>query len=199
MTSRVLILAAGLAGAVALAAGPAAAQKKGGNLVFAQEATIPTLDMHMSTAIATRNVAMHIYETLITRDDSNAPVLELAEDLKVSDDGLVYTFKLRQGVSFHNGKEMTSADVKASIDRYRRMALRKRYLAQVVDVAASGKYEVTVTLGGPQPCSSTISASPKCWSRSFPKRTATRMPARPASSALALTSWRRTCRIATSS
>ena len=98
------------------------AQKRGGTLVFGQEATPPTLDPHFSTSIATRNVAMHVFEQLVTRDENNDVIPELAESWQVSPDGLTYTFKIRTGVKFHNGKELTSADVKASFERYKRMA-----------------------------------------------------------------------------
>ena len=51
--------------------------------------------------------------------DSNYQVIpQLAQDWKRSDDGLTYTFRLRQGVKFHNGKTMTADDVKASLDRF---------------------------------------------------------------------------------
>jgi hypothetical protein len=74
-----------LAGTALLADSPAVAQKRGGTAVIAQEAGPATLDMHFSTNIATRNVVMQVFEQLITRDENNAPLLELAESLTESD------------------------------------------------------------------------------------------------------------------
>jgi peptide/nickel transport system substrate-binding protein len=90
----------------------------GGNFVFAQEASPDSLDQMTSATSSTRNIAMNIYESLMTRDENSHPILELAAALKESADHYTYTFKLRQGVHFHNGKLMTSADVVASFDRY---------------------------------------------------------------------------------
>ena len=57
------------------------AQKRNPSLTFGQEAPPPTLDPHFSTSIATRNVAMHIFEQLVTRDENNAVIPELAEEM----------------------------------------------------------------------------------------------------------------------
>jgi peptide/nickel transport system substrate-binding protein len=127
-------------GALAVAAlashGLSAEPKRSPMLVFGQEAPPPTLDPHFSTSISTRNIAMHIFEQLVTRDENNDVIPELAEGWQVSPDGLVYTFKIRSGVKFHNGKELTSADVKASFERYKRMALAKVTLAPVQAIEA---------------------------------------------------------------
>lgn len=130
-----LVLSA-LLGVVAAQAAP----RRGGDMVFAQEAQVSGLDMHFSSAISSRNIAMHMYESLLTRDESNAPIAELAEKWVVSSDGLTYTFPLRKGVLFHNGKEMTSADVLASFQRYQRLGVDKKILDPVASLAAPEKY-----------------------------------------------------------
>jgi len=137
-----------------LAALPAAqvqAQKRSGELIIAQIAPPPTLDPHFSTSISTRNVAMNIFETLVTRDENNAVVPELAESITASPDGLTYTFKLRQGVTFHNGKPMTSADVLASYERYKRMGLARVTLAPVAEMTAPDKDSFVLKLSKPVP------------------------------------------------
>lgn len=144
---------AALAVSACIAAAPqqAQAQKRSAMLVFAQEAPPPTLDPYFSSSIATRNIAMHIFEQLVTRGESNQVIPELAESWKVSPDGLTYTFKIRSGVKFHNGKELTAADVKASFERYRRMALARVTLATVASMAAPDPHTFVLTLAKPEP------------------------------------------------
>ncbi len=146
-----LALALPLATGLALGAGTAAAQKRSPMLVFAQEAPPPTLDPYFSTSISTRNVAMNIFETLVTRDENNAVVAELADKITESPDGLTYTFTLRKGVKFHNGKEMTSADVLASFQRYQRLALQKVVLAPVAEMTAPDPHTFVLKLSKPVP------------------------------------------------
>ena len=110
----------------------------GGDLVFGQEAKVNSLDMHASSTISTRNVAMHMFESLMTRDEDNNPILELAEAVDVSDDGMIYTFKLREGIKFHNGKQMTSDDVAASFDRYKKVGIERVILNIVARWEAPG-------------------------------------------------------------
>jgi peptide/nickel transport system substrate-binding protein len=103
----------------------------GGDFVFGQEANVNSLDQMTSTAISTRNIAMNIFETLMTRDDNNHPILELAREMVEAPDHLSYTFKLRPGIHFHNGKPLTSADVAASFERYKKISLGRGNLANV--------------------------------------------------------------------
>src|SRR5439155_186676 len=87
----------------------AAAQKKGGVLKVGNLGEPPTLDAHWTTATITEVLAQHIYEGLYSLDARSQPIPMLAEGMPaVSKDGLTYTFKLRQGIKFHNGKEAAS-------------------------------------------------------------------------------------------
>ena len=126
--------------------GAAHAQKRGGELVYLQQSTPRSLDAITSTEQAVRNVTMHLYEMLVTRDEGSNPIPDLASKVEESADGLTYTFTLRQGVKFHNGKEMTSEDAKASVERYGRIGFDRADFAKVTAVAAPGKYTLTITL-----------------------------------------------------
>lgn len=95
--------------------------KRGGDVIVGMTAAPPTLDAQATTAQAARNVSLHMYESLFTRDEAANPMPELAEGVDIAADGMAYTFKLRSGVKFHNGKTMTSADAKASMERYARV------------------------------------------------------------------------------
>src|SRR4051812_29499849 len=115
----------------AASAEPFKCPRTGGDFVFGQEANINTLDQMSSATISTRNIAMNIYETLMTRDENNNPILELAASMNEAPDHLTYTFKLRDGIVFQNGKKMTSADVAASFDRYAKIGNQRSILNNV--------------------------------------------------------------------
>jgi peptide/nickel transport system substrate-binding protein len=120
--------------------------QRGGDLIVGMEAGMSTLDQHTATSSATRNVAMNIFETLVTRDENMNPVADLAHSIDISKDGLVYTFKLRQGVTFHNGKPLTSADVVASLDRYRKLGVNRSTLDIVKGWEAPDAQTIAITL-----------------------------------------------------
>jgi peptide/nickel transport system substrate-binding protein len=76
-----------------------------------------TLDQQTTTTF-TSELLYPVLETLFTYDSEYNTVPELVETHTVSDDGLVHTMTLRQGVKFHTGEEMTAADVHASVMRW---------------------------------------------------------------------------------
>ncbi|MEM7024849.1 MAG: ABC transporter substrate-binding protein [Pseudomonadota bacterium] len=154
--TRNLLLASLSTIALLGAAAPADAEtfvcpNEGGDMVFGQEAQVAGLDMHFSSAISARNIAMHIYETLMTRGEDNSPIHELASGHTISDDGLTYTFTLRDGITFHNGKPLTSADVLASFERYAEIGIDRGTLEPVVEMSAPDEKTFVLTLDHPVP------------------------------------------------
>jgi peptide/nickel transport system substrate-binding protein len=113
-----------LALVVAAAPVPVAAQDKpryGGELIFAVPSEPPSYDGHKESTFGLIHPIAPHYNTLLRVDPfdktGTKPVGDLAESWAISKDGLQYTFKLRRGVRFHDGSEMTSKDVKASYDK----------------------------------------------------------------------------------
>ncbi len=147
----VRILAPALLAFVVLSFGTsfaADAPVRGGTLVVAMPAEPPNLDMQGSTLNYIRYIAWHFFETLFTQDENFNPIPMLATGYSVSDDGRTYTIELRQGVLFHNGEEMTSEDVVASVGR---AVDRGTMLGSfnVVDVRESGPYAFEIELAEP--------------------------------------------------
>ena len=76
-----------------------------------------SLDPHAAASAGTREVVFNIYEGLVKTGPTGELIPAVAESYKVSEDGLVYTFTLREGVKFHNGKPVTAEDVIYSLNR----------------------------------------------------------------------------------
>ncbi|HWN14249.1 MAG TPA: ABC transporter substrate-binding protein, partial [Candidatus Dormibacteraeota bacterium] len=146
-SSLSLLLVAGLVVLTGLEA-RAQTPKKGGVLKVAVLGDPPTLDYHWTTANFVEVITQHIYESLYTLDQNYQPIPVLAEALPaVSADGLTYTIKLRQGIRFHNGKEMTSEDVVASLKRWGGYAVQAKAMwASVEGVRAVDKSTVEIKL-----------------------------------------------------
>lgn len=75
--------------------------------------------MHSSAAVADINFCTNIFDGLVALDENGQVVPKLATDWVASEDGLHYTFHLREGVKFHNGNDFTADDVKLSVERFR--------------------------------------------------------------------------------
>lgn len=91
----------------------------------------------------------NVYEGLFRLTDDGKVESLLAQDHEVSKDGLTYTFTLRDGVKFHSGKELTSADVKYSLEKVLAkdsQSARKSNLEVVKDIATPDTKTVKVTL-----------------------------------------------------
>ena len=91
--------------------------KYGGTLKAAFQNEWAGLDPHTVSSYSSYQILNNVVETLTFYDDNLNLIPWLAESWERSEDGLTWTFKLREGVKFHNGREMTAEDVKWSFDR----------------------------------------------------------------------------------
>ena len=93
--------------------------RRGGILNVALAGDPPSLDMHQELTFMVAQPLGPVYNNLIAFDPHNYPEIigDLAKSWTISDDYLSYTFTLHEGVKFHDGSELTSADVKASLDK----------------------------------------------------------------------------------
>ncbi|MGO1077048.1 ABC transporter substrate-binding protein [Inquilinus sp. CA228] len=111
------------AGAAALAlalATPATAQeiRQGGSITVTYKDDVTTLDPAIGYDWQNWSMIKSLFDGLMDyKPGTTELVPDLAESFEVSADGLTYTFKLRPGVKFHNGRELKAADVKYSLER----------------------------------------------------------------------------------
>ena len=87
------------------------------SIVVGIQNDLDSLDPHLAETAGTREVLYNVFEGLVKPDKNGDLVPAVASDYKVSDDGKVYTFTLRENVKFHNGETVTAEDVKYSIER----------------------------------------------------------------------------------
>jgi len=95
-----------------------------------------------------------MYDSLLEWDRDLVIQPALAESYEVNEDATSYIFKLRQGVLFHNGQEMTAKDVKYSFDMAPKPpppGIEVAYLANVAGVEVVDDYTVTITMSKPDP------------------------------------------------
>jgi peptide/nickel transport system substrate-binding protein len=121
-------------------------------LVLARDMDLVTLDVHRSfedTALLVENA---LYDQLVTIDPEEPSTIlpMLAESWTISDDGLVYTFKLRSGVKFSSGNDLTADDVKFSFERlYNLQGNPWFFLAGMESVEVVDPLTVQITLESP--------------------------------------------------
>src|SRR5215471_10479657 len=109
------------AGAIALVGAamlgtPALAQQK--TLKFIPQADLRSIDPIWTTAYITRNHGYMVYDTLFAMDKDLVPQPQMVDKYEVSADKLKYTFTLRDGLKWHDGAPVKSADCIASLKRW---------------------------------------------------------------------------------
>jgi peptide/nickel transport system substrate-binding protein len=132
MTRHLRFVAA--AAVLAVAAGPwsgALAQQK--VLKFIPQADLRILDPIATTAYITRNHGYMVYDTLFAIDDKFQVKPQMVDKWEVSKDGLTYTFTLRDGLKFHDGAPVKSADCIASLERWAKRDALGQKLAEATE------------------------------------------------------------------
>ncbi|WBL19156.1 ABC transporter substrate-binding protein [Citricoccus sp. NR2] len=117
LTAAALLLASCSSDTSAPGADEDVAPVTGGTLVYASGDAEPTcLDPHVGGNYPQSLVSSQYLETLFTATDDGEIVPWLAEDSEVSEDGLTHTITVREGITFHDGTELTAEAVKANIE-----------------------------------------------------------------------------------
>lgn len=94
-----------------------ASEARQGTFTYAMAVAPTTLDPALVQDVETSDLLLNIYEGLVAYDENNRIVGALAEKWEVSEDGKTYTFQLRPGAKFQNGRQVTAEDVKWTLER----------------------------------------------------------------------------------
>lgn len=143
---------------------------KGGILRIAMNTNPPSLDPMSNTHLATRQIGLHIFESLVTFDENFRVVPQIAESWEISKDGKVYTFQIRKGLKFHNGDNLNAADVKASMERFMEGAPRRQEFAVVSRVEVLNDYAIRICLKEETGAFLAALANPMCQLAIIPAR-----------------------------
>ena len=119
-----------------------------GTLIVGTTANPTTMDWQSTRITAVHEIARHIWEGFMVFDANGEIQPMLAKEWEVSEDGLTWTFYLREGVLFHNGEEMTAEDAAASARRWVEVTCTGG-LEPIKSIEAIDKYTVEFKLDEP--------------------------------------------------
>jgi ABC-type transport system substrate-binding protein len=97
-------------------------------------------DPPVGTSLPADTIVSHVYDSLLAADAQGRDVAALAERWEVSPDGKVFTFGLRRGVKFHNGRELTAEDVKYSYERALKPELKAPAASYLLPIAGAQEF-----------------------------------------------------------
>ncbi|MDQ8731582.1 ABC transporter substrate-binding protein [Bradyrhizobium sp. LHD-71] len=131
----------------------ALAQKSGGTLNLIVQPEPQTINLGINRLGPTSFVGSKIYEGLITFTPKLEPKPALAESWSISPDGLTYTFNLRKGVTWHDGKPFTSADALFSFQKFLPAVFfrSKLVLSEAESITAPDEHTIVFKLKAPFP------------------------------------------------
>ncbi len=110
-----------------------------------------SLDPDIMTAAGTKEVMFNVYEGLVKADSNGDIIPAVASDIEKSEDGMTYTFTLRDGVKFHNGSDVTMDDLVYSIERRWKKDDKAAHLEalEVIDHIDKDGKKLSITLSEP--------------------------------------------------
>lgn len=119
------------------------------DVIYGLGSDIASLDPVYTTDQITNILYRQLYDTLLLKDAEGNWVPKLAESWSVSEDGLTYTFKLRQDVLFHDGSHMTAEDVVYSVNRCIESAATGGSMTNMKDATKVDDYTVNINMTAP--------------------------------------------------
>ena len=160
-------------------AAPEPNPKRGGVMKYAITSRPPHFDFHQSGTINSLGSQGCMFDNLVRRDprDSGKTIIpDLAHSWEIAKDGKTYTFHLREGVTFHDGADFTSEDIKATYDRIRKPPQgvsipRSTLFATVEEITTPDKKTVVFKLSEPRPASFMMAAFASGWNGIVRKKT----------------------------
>ncbi len=143
-----------IATAMLLVATPAQAQRPpaGGQSVLrvVPHANLTLLDPTWTSIYITRNHGYMIYDTLFAVDAEGRPKPQMVDSWTTSPDGMTWTFKLRDGLRWHDGAAVTAEDCVASLKRWgKRSGVGQQLFDEIADISASDAKTIAMTLKRP--------------------------------------------------
>ena len=116
LTRTLLAAVAGLAAVLAVAGAPPAVAET--TLRVVMHSDLKIVDPIWTTAYISRNHGYMVYDTLFALDEKLEVQPQMVDSYEISDDQLIYTFTLRDGLMWHDGQPVTAEDAIASIERW---------------------------------------------------------------------------------
>lgn len=119
---------------------------EGGTFVYGRPASVTSLDLHNQITANNAFAIDKVFEPLVAFDSKGEIVDWLAKSHSISDDGLTYTFELRDGLKFSNGADVTAEDAVFSLQRHLKVGGPLAIAAKVDTVKAQDSHKLVITL-----------------------------------------------------
>ena len=141
-----VIMIVSMLGMTACGGGSNSGNQGSDTFVFGLSQELTDLDPHQETDAATRSILFNIFEGLVKATPEGDVTPAVASDYEISKDATVYTFYLREGVTFHDGNPVTAEDIKYSLERSREINGEASPLNAITDISIPDDGTVVITL-----------------------------------------------------